>query len=167
MDQAPGLQPANAQVDDGDEGIVTGSSDGAAQRRYLTVADGIVASVARGQLSPGDRLPSELARICDTSRTTVRDALLALELFGVVEVRPGSGCYVGSMNQLRRRSSTVVLDSIPRELLDARLRLEPEVARICAGSSQPLKCAACTNSSTPARPRGCAPPQPNSAHSCG
>jgi len=167
VDQAPGLRPANAQVDDGDEGIVTGSSDGAAQRRYLTVADGIVALVAR--LSPGDRLPNdrELARICDTSRTTVRDALLARELLGVVEVRPGSGCYVGSMNQLRRRCSTVVLDSIPRELLDERLRLEPEVARICASSSQPLKCAACANSSTPARPRGCAPPQPNSAHSSG
>src|SRR5689334_16104445 len=69
-------------------------------RRYLDVADGILAAVGAGHLSPGDRLPNEreLARICNTSRTTVRDALLALELFGVVDVRPGSGCYISSLN---------------------------------------------------------------------
>jgi DNA-binding FadR family transcriptional regulator len=117
---------------------LTGSGpDTAERRRYLVVAVGILAAIGAGRLSPGDRLPHErdLARICDTSRTTVRDALLALELFGVVEVRPGSGCYVTSLTSQRRRpASSVMMDAIPRELLQARGHVEPEVARICAGN---------------------------------
>lgn len=115
--------------------IVKGQGDRPAHRRYLAVADGILAAIGTGHLAPGDRLPNErlLADICQTSRTTVRDALLALELFGVVEVRPGSGCYVTSLNPQRRRTSSVMLDTIPKELLEARLHVEPEVARICAG----------------------------------
>jgi DNA-binding FadR family transcriptional regulator len=108
-------------------------------RRYLAVADGILAAVGAGHLSPGDRLPNEreLARICDTSRTTVRDALLALELFGVVEVRPGSGCYISSLTSPRRKSSSVMMDAVPRELIEARIHVEPQVARICAGNVPP------------------------------
>src|SRR6201992_3793206 len=104
-------------------------------RRYLAVADGILAAVGAGHLGPGDRLPNEreLARICDTSRTTVRDALLALELFGVVEVRPGSGCYISSLTSPRRKTSGVMMDAVPRELIEARIHIEPQVARICAG----------------------------------
>lgn len=121
--------------------IVQGSGDQSVHRRYLAVADGILAAIGTGHLAAGDRLPNErmLAEICATSRTTVRDALLALELFGVVEVRPGSGCYVSSLNPPRRRTSSVMLDSIPRELLEARLHVEPEVARICAGQVTPAE----------------------------
>ena len=121
------------------QSISSGHRASNSHRRYLAVADGILAAVGTGQLSPGDRLPNErdLARICSTSRTTVRDALLALELFGVVEVRPGSGCYVSNLTSPRRRASSVMLDSIPRELLEARLHVEPEVARICAGNVPP------------------------------
>jgi DNA-binding FadR family transcriptional regulator len=112
----------------------TALADGGA-RRYQAVADGILAAVAAGHLSPGDRLPNEreLARICDTSRTTVRDALLALELFGVLEVRPGSGCYISSLTSPRRKASGVMMDAVPRELIEARIHVEPQVARICAG----------------------------------
>ena len=121
--------------------ITRGQAETSADRRYLAVADGILAAIGTGRLSPGDRLPNEreLARICTTSRTTVRDALLALELFGVVAVRPGSGCYVSSLNSPRRRASSVMLDSIPRELLEARSHIEPEVARICAGNVSPAE----------------------------
>jgi DNA-binding FadR family transcriptional regulator len=110
-------------------------------RRYLAVADGILAAVGAGHLSPGDRLPNEreLARICDTSRTTVRDALLALELFGVVEVRPGSGCYISSLTSPRRKASSVMMDAVPRELIEARINVEPQVARICAGHVPPAE----------------------------
>ena len=112
------------------------------RRRYLVVADAILAAIGTGRLSPGDRLPNErdLARICDTSRTTVRDALLALELFGVVEVRPGSGCYVTSLTSPRRRpASSVMMDAVPRELLQARAHVEPEIVRICADNASPAE----------------------------
>jgi DNA-binding FadR family transcriptional regulator len=114
-------------------------AESSSHRRYLAVADGILAAVGAGHLSPGDRLPNEreLARICDTSRTTVRDALLALELFGVVEVRPGSGCYISSLTSPRRKSSSVMMDAVPRELIEARIHVEPQVARICAGNVPP------------------------------
>src|ERR1700728_3075637 len=118
-----------------------GPADGSAQRRYQAVADGILAAVAAGHLSPGDRLPNEreLARICDTSRTTVRDALLALELFGVVDVRPGSGCYISNLTSQRRKTSSVMMDAIPRELIEARVNVEPQGARICAGNVSPAE----------------------------
>jgi len=118
-----------------------GHEESGPHRRYLAVADGILAAVGAGHLSPGDRLPNEreLARICDTSRTTVRDALLALELFGVVEVRPGSGCFISNLTSPRRKTSSVTMDAIPRELIEARINVEPQVARICAGNVPPAE----------------------------
>ena len=52
--------------------------------------------VALAALKPGDRLPNErqLTNRSAVSRSTVREALLALELCGVIEVLPGSGCYL-------------------------------------------------------------------------
>ncbi|HEY3737407.1 MAG TPA: FadR/GntR family transcriptional regulator [Jatrophihabitans sp.] len=130
-----GSEAPNDELDDLAAAIVKGQSRQPVNRRYLAVADGILAAIGTGHLAPGDRLPNErlLAQICGASRTTVRDALLALELFGVVEVRPGSGCYVSNLNPPRRRTSSIMLDSIPRELLEARLHVEPVVAGICAG----------------------------------
>ncbi|MCU1478928.1 MAG: GntR family transcriptional regulator [Subtercola sp.] len=103
-------------------------------RRYLTVVARVLTAIGSGNLSTGDRLPNEraLAEMCGTSRPTVRDALLVLELFGVVEVRPGSGCYVADWNT-RQFHSLATLDATPRELLDARLSLEPTVAGMSAG----------------------------------
>lgn len=110
--------------------LTAGQSSSHARRRYLGVADGIMAAIGTGQLSPGDRLPNErlLAEILHTSRTSVRDALLVLEVSGVVEVRRGSGCYVSDLRSPKRRSAGVSLDSVPRELLQARIVVEPAVA---------------------------------------
>jgi GntR family transcriptional repressor for pyruvate dehydrogenase complex len=117
---------------------VNGDLTGGA-RRYVVVAQEILAAIGTGRLSPGDRLPNEreLARITGASRPTVRDALLALELFGVVEVRPGSGAYVTSHGAARRVGSPALFDSPPRELLVAREQIEPAVARLCAGRVPP------------------------------
>lgn len=95
------------------------------------MVDGILAAIGTGQLSPGDRLPNErlLAESLKTSRTSVRDALLVLEVSGVVEVRQGSGCYVSDLRSPKRRSPGVSLDSVPRELLRARIVVEPAVAQ--------------------------------------
>ena len=107
---------------------------GSSRRRYVAVVEKILASIGSGRLSVGDRLPNEreLAEICQTSRPTIRDALLALELFGVVEVRQGSGCYVTRQGASRSTRSPVMLDSPPRELLEAREHVEPVVAALCA-----------------------------------
>lgn len=97
-----------------------------------------MAAIGSGRLNPGDRLPNEreLASITGASRPTVRDALLALDLFGVVEVRPGSGAYVTSTGA-RRPGSPSMFDSPPKELLEARGKIEPAVAGLCAGRVSP------------------------------
>ena len=106
----------------------------ASSRRYLMVVARVLTAIGSGNLSAGDRLPNErsLAEMCQTSRPTVRDALLVLELFGVIEIRPGSGAYVVGW-QARQQHSLAALDATPRDLLEARLELEPTIAANVAG----------------------------------
>ena len=65
-------------------------------RAYLRLASQIQALVVQGEFAVGQRLPAEraLAERFDVSRTSLREAIIALELQGVVEVRGGSGIYV-------------------------------------------------------------------------
>lgn len=60
----------------------------------------ILGFVTAGQLSPGDRLPSErdLAERFGVSRPTVREAMRALSVLGVVEVRHGGGAFVSALD---------------------------------------------------------------------
>ena len=56
-------------------------------------------AIVDGRLRPGDRLPSEreLAETFGVSRASVREALRALEVFGVVVARRGTGPDAGSI----------------------------------------------------------------------
>jgi len=60
------------------------------------VVDEILSSIEDGSLKAGERLPSEakLAELTGVGRTSVREALAALRLMGVVETRVGDGSYV-------------------------------------------------------------------------
>ena len=71
-------------------------TDPGVDRTYQRLAAQIHALVVQGEFQAGDRLPSEraLAERFVVSRTSVREAIIALELQGVVEVRGGSGIYV-------------------------------------------------------------------------
>jgi len=52
--------------------------------------------IIEGHLKPGDKLPSEneLSQMMDVSRSSVREALRALESNGVIQVRSGAGAFV-------------------------------------------------------------------------
>src|SRR6476661_10874399 len=65
-------------------------------RSYQKLAGQILELIGQGEFASGARLPSEraLAERFDVSRTSVREAIIALELQGVVEVRGGSGIYI-------------------------------------------------------------------------
>ena len=65
-------------------------------RLYRVVSSRIEALIREENIKPGERLPAErdLATKLGVSRTSLREALIALELGGVVEVRGGSGVYV-------------------------------------------------------------------------
>lgn len=91
-------------------------------------------------MAPGSRLPAErqLATSLGVGRSAVREALAALEVLGVVEVRPGSGTYLRSSTSelLPQTLSWGMLLGEPqtRELIEVRHGLEVEVARLAANS---------------------------------
>ncbi|GAB97593.1 GntR family transcriptional repressor for pyruvate dehydrogenase complex [Kineosphaera limosa] len=92
-----------------------------------------------GQLSPGDRLPPEreLGERLGLSRNSLREAVKALEVMRVLDVRRGDGTYVTSLEPdllLDVMSFVVDLqhDSTVLELLEVRAILEPQAAAMAA-----------------------------------
>lgn len=67
---------------------------------YEQIVDQIGLLVADGQLKPGDRLPSEreLVERFQVSRASIREAISALEMMGLIEVRSGEGTYIRHVN---------------------------------------------------------------------
>ena len=106
------------------------------RQRYEQVADRIAADIRAGRLTPGDRLPSErdLARRLEVGRASVREAIAALQVAGVLETRRGSGSFVAAGAGTRTRESH---DASPSDLLEARVLLEPAVARLAAQRGRP------------------------------
>lgn len=109
-----------------------------AQRIYQEVASQLRRSISEGRLRPGDKLPPErsLAAMFGVSRNTVRDALRALELSGLIELKLGAtgGAFVlpGSSNAVvNGMRDLYFLGAItPDHLTEARLALSTEVIRL-------------------------------------
>ncbi len=106
------------------------------QKAYVQIAEQIIESIRRGEFRPGDRLPSvrELEAKFGVSRPSVREALSALELVGIVETRTGQGTFVLDPSLERTERSLLQFDhgESPAEVLEVRLILEPEGARLAA-----------------------------------
>lgn len=103
------------------------------QRLYRQIADQLRALIAKGEFAVGDRLPAErdLSKQLGVSRPSVREALIALEVEGWVEVRTGSGVYV--LDRSHRASAPVAeTEWGPLELIRARRVVEGETAAIAA-----------------------------------
>jgi GntR family transcriptional regulator len=87
---------------------------------FEQIAFGVKNAVARGELNPGDRLPSvrELAKELAINPNTVARAYDALEAGGVIVRRQGSGCFVAE-----RTASLVEAERVRRldELLERAL----------------------------------------------
>ena len=104
-------------------------------RAYLRLASQIQALVVQGEFAVGQRLPAEraLAERFDVSRTSLREAIIALELQGVVEVRGGSGIYVCEPKPgVARLPMAQEPGAGPFELLRARCLIESEIAGLAA-----------------------------------
>ncbi|MCR9278197.1 MAG: FadR family transcriptional regulator [Pseudomonadaceae bacterium] len=101
------------------------------ERLYVRVARRIAERIASGEIQPGDRLPSEreLADMLQVSRPTIREAMIALEVSGVIDVRTGSGIYVA--DGVRRIALTDDGPG-PFEILELRLLVEPEACALAA-----------------------------------
>ncbi len=103
------------------------------RRLYRQIADQIAALIEKGEYGKGQRLPPErdLARQLGVSRPSVREALIALEVEGYVEVRVGSGVYVLGPRPADR-TDALPADSGPFELIRARWLIESECAAMAA-----------------------------------
>lgn len=102
------------------------------QRLYERIAQKLANGIAQGEYKIGQRLPSEreLAQSFEVSRPTVREAIIALELDGLVEVRVGSGVYVTNLEPPGGQAGTT--DIGPFELLEARRSIEGEACALAA-----------------------------------
>jgi len=112
------------------------------RRLYRQIADQIRGLIAKGEVGPGERLPAEreLARRLGVSRPSLREALIALEVEGLLEVRVGSGIYVGR-GPSGDRAADIGRDSGPIEVIRARRLSEGECAALAAnhGSAAQLR----------------------------
>jgi GntR family transcriptional repressor for pyruvate dehydrogenase complex len=107
-------------------------------RAFEEIANQIRGLISTGQLKPGDRLPSEraLAEELQVSRNTLREALRALELGGLLELRKGAtgGAFIVSGN------TDVVINGLrdlyhlgaisPKQLTEARVWIEATAVRV-------------------------------------
>lgn len=103
------------------------------ERLYLKVAEQLSKFIDDGQIAPGDRLPSErdLVEQFGVSRPTIREAMIALELAGRVEIRSGSGVYVKQGEDIE---TSLLQENAPGplELLEARFYIESDAAALAA-----------------------------------
>ena len=98
-------------------------------RLYRRIAEQLRALIVGGEYAAGTRLPPErdLAVQLGVSRPSVREALIALEVEGYVEIRIGSGIYARKPDTLNV-GPALTQEEGPLELIRARAVIEPEIA---------------------------------------
>jgi GntR family transcriptional regulator, transcriptional repressor for pyruvate dehydrogenase complex len=112
-------------------------------RIYEAIVRQVKAMIAEGRLKSGDQLPPErdLAEKFVVSRTSVREALRALESLGLIEIRPGEGTFVRevSVESLIEPLALAMLSQREAigELFEARGLLEPAIAAYAALRATP------------------------------
>lgn len=101
------------------------------QRLYHTVANKLLELIDSGVFPPGSRLPGEreLAKRFGVSRVSIREAEIALQAQGRVEIKVGSGVYVLDATNLPVNGLPKVG---PFELTEARALFEGEAAALAA-----------------------------------
>lgn len=108
------------------------------RRLYQDIVGQVHEFIREGVLKPGDRLPPEreLAERLQVSRSSLREAMRALELQGLVVSRPGAGTFV-STESLDTLVSTIAAsvtqarDAL-NDIFEMRHILEPEIAALAA-----------------------------------
>ncbi|SFC42633.1 FadR/GntR family transcriptional regulator [Clostridium uliginosum] len=105
---------------------------------YDQVIEQIKSKIKSGEIKKGDRLPSEreMAESLSVSRTSVREAIKALEVIGLVESKQGAGNYIRTdfHNSLFEPLSVMFMlqESSLKEMYDLRETLELQCAKLAA-----------------------------------
>jgi GntR family transcriptional repressor for pyruvate dehydrogenase complex len=103
----------------------------------------IHALIREGRWAPGDQIPPEreLAERFRVSRTSVREALRALEMQGVIDSRQGGGTFVrtADVDMLVGPLASAILRGRRElaEVLEVRELIEPGIARLAATRAKP------------------------------
>ena len=111
-------------------------------KAYEAVAERLKEAIARGEFTPGSRLPSvrALSGELGVGQAAVREALMALQAVNLVTMRQGEGTFV---NRFGPRDISRVIDEAPisrediRHLLDLRKVIEAGAARLAAERRRP------------------------------
>lgn len=103
----------------------------AGQRLFHSVAEQISDLIDAGKFPPGTRLPGEreLAEQFDVSRVTIREAEIALQAIGRIQIKTGKGVYVC---EKQPRDASNLPDISAFELTEARSLFEAEAAGLAA-----------------------------------
>ncbi|MFM0522533.1 FadR/GntR family transcriptional regulator [Caballeronia jiangsuensis] len=109
------------------------------RRLYLQIADKLRGLIEQQDFAPNGRLPSEreLALTLGVSRPSVREALVALELEGRVEIRMGSGVYIVATPANKPSTTEAELGESPIEIMTARSVIEGAIAASVAPFAKP------------------------------
>ena len=100
-------------------------------RIYEKVVEKLKESISRGEILPGDPLPSERQLMDDfgVSRSSLREAFRVMELLGLIESVPGKGRFVRHPKPPAEDEKNIRLeDSAVLELMEARRILDPAIA---------------------------------------
>lgn len=98
----------------------------------------LLSQIIRGVWRPGDRIPAErqLGRSLGVGRASLREALKALEIMGMIETRLGDGTYVCQRSEFLSRpllwAITSSSETEVHELVEARKLIETELAGLAA-----------------------------------
>ncbi len=113
-----------------------------APRLYQQVAQQMEDRIRAGEFKVGHRLPAERALISQfgVSRSVLREALIVLELRGLVDIRMGAGTFVVEPRDesAGERKDCLSFDEVgPFDMLMARRMIEAETARLAALTAAP------------------------------
>lgn len=110
---------------------------------YEEIVEQIRVLVTSGHLQPGDRLPSErdLAEQFNVSRASVREALSALEMMGLLEIRSGEGTFIKKIDVDSVVSPLTWVLSMEKdtilELLEVRKMIEGQAVALASRRAKP------------------------------
>lgn len=105
---------------------------------YEEIVEQIKDMISRGELEPGQKLPSEreMSESMGVSRASVREALTALEALGILDIRPGEGTFVKQTNISEIFEPLALVLAVERtpgaQLMEVRRVLETESAALAA-----------------------------------
>lgn len=112
---------------------------------YLQIIDEFKRSIARGDLRPGDRIPSqrELAMMFQVNPNTVQRAYREMEQAEIAETLRGQGTFVSSdpglVGRLRQEMAERALDGFVREMRSLGLTVDETVAMVRAAYEAPVE----------------------------